>query len=114
MRSALRLLLIPAVLGACAGSLDKRVALHPQAAGVELTTGHAEGCQSLGDVVGSASVEGDQDQATLDARNDLRNKAAALGATRVELQTSGGGKRPGMWRARYEVSLSGVAYRCPK
>lgn len=99
---------------ACAGSLDKRVVLRPEAARVELVTGQPEGCQSLGDVVGSASIEGDKDQATLEARNDVRNKAAALGATHVALQTSSGESKPGMWAARHEMTLSGVAYRCAK
>lgn len=101
-------------LCACAGGLDRRVTLHPQAAGVEIATGHPEGCRALGDVVGSASVEGSQEQAVLEARNDVRNKAAALGATQVELQTSNNGKQPGVWSARYEVTISGVAYQCAR
>lgn len=99
---------------ACAGGLDKRVTLHPQAASVEIATGHPQGCRSLGDVVGSASVEGNQEQAVLEARNDVRNKAAALGATQVELQTNNNAKQPGVWSARYEVTISGVAYHCAR
>ena len=52
------------VLGGCAGAMDKRVALRPEANRVELMTGRPEGCQALGDVIGSASVEGDKEQAT--------------------------------------------------
>lgn len=101
-------------LGGCAGSLDDRVTLHPGAARVELVAGGIEGCQSLGDVVGSASVEGDEQQATLEARNDVRNKAAAMGATHVALQTNSGERKAGMWRPRYQMTLAGVAYRCAK
>jgi hypothetical protein len=102
------------LLAACAGAMDKRVTLHPEAAQVELRTGRPEGCQGLGDVVGSASVEGSLEQATLEARNDVRNKAAALGATLVDLQTNNDQKKGGMWGARYEVTLAGVAYRCAR
>ena len=98
----------------CAGSMDNRVTLHPEAARVELVAGGVEGCQTLGDVIGSASVEGDEQQATLEARNDVRNKAASLGATHVALQTNSGEKKPGMWRPRYQITLAGVAYRCAK
>jgi uncharacterized protein DUF4156 len=101
-------------LSACAGSLDNRVTLHPDAARVELVAGGVEGCHTLGDVVGSASVEGDETQATLEARNDVRNKAAALGATHVALQTNSGERKAGMWRPRYQMTLAGVAYRCAK
>jgi hypothetical protein len=106
--------LIPCVLAGCAGSMDKRVTLRPEAARVELVTSHPEACQSLGDVVGSASVEGNQQQATVEARNDVRNKADALGATHVELQTSSNERKGGVWTARSEVTLVGVAYRCAK
>jgi hypothetical protein len=103
-----------AVLCTCAGSLDKRVVLRPEAARVELVAGGIEGCQSLGDVIGSASVEGDEQQATLEARNDVRNRAASLGATHVALQTNSGERKGGMWQARYQITLAGVAYRCAK
>jgi Domain of unknown function (DUF4156) len=102
------------LLCACVGGLDRRVTLHPQAAGVEIVTGHPEGCRPLGDVAGSASIEGSQEQAVLEARNDVRNKAAALGATQVELQTSNNAKQVGVWSARYEVTISGVAYQCAR
>ena len=102
------------VLGGCAGAMDKRVALRPEANRVELMTGRPEGCQALGDVIGSASVEGDKEQATQEARSDVRNKAAALGATHVELQSTSNERKAGMWQPRYEITLSGVAYRCAK
>jgi hypothetical protein len=76
--------------------------------------GGIEGCQSLGDVVGTASVEGDEAQATQEARNDVRNKAASMGATHVALQTNSGERKAGMWRPRYQMTLAGVAYRCAK
>jgi hypothetical protein len=102
------------VLGSCAGTMDKRVTLRPEATRIELVTGRPEGCQALGDVIGSASVEGDKEQAMQEARNDVRNKAAALGATHVELQSTSNEKKGGMWGARYEMTLSGVAYGCAR
>src|ERR1051325_4708396 len=79
----------------CAGSCDRRGTLHPEAARVELVTGRPVGCEGLGDVIGSASVERDEQQATQEARSDVRNKAAALGATHVALQTSSGEEQGG-------------------
>ncbi|HET7499725.1 MAG TPA: DUF4156 domain-containing protein [Kofleriaceae bacterium] len=101
-------------LGGCAGFREKRVALRPEASHVELMTGRPDGCQALGDVIGSATVEGDKEQAIQEARNDVRNKAAALGATHIELQTTSNERKSGMWHAQYEITLSGVAYRCAR
>ena len=101
-------------LGGCTGAMDKRVALRPEATSIELVTGQPEGCQPLGDVIGSASVEGDKEQAMQEARSDVRNKAVALGATHVVLQSTSNEKKGGVWGARYEITLSGVAYRCAK
>jgi Domain of unknown function (DUF4156) len=56
----------------------------------------------------------DKEQAMQEARSDVRNKAVALGATHVELQSTSNEKKGGVWGARYEITLSGVAYRCAK
>jgi hypothetical protein len=107
------LLVSVAALGGCVVP-EKRVVVRPEAARVELVTGRPEGCQVVGDVSGSANVEGEKEQAMQEARNDVRNRAAAQGATHVELQTSNGEVLGGVWGPRYQVALMGVAYRCPK
>jgi hypothetical protein len=100
-------------LCACSGIQDKRVELNPNAAHVQLVTAPPTGCASVGDVSGVARVEGDDGKAVQEARNDIRNKAAAIGATHVELQTNNSEKKSGAWETSVQVTLAGVAYRCP-
>jgi hypothetical protein len=112
MRRLYAVILTMPTLGACAGAMDSRVVLNPAAANVQIVTGAPTGCQPLGDVVGSARVEGNPAEANQQARNDIRNKAALLGATHVEIQTNTSGKAAGMWAPSTEVTLAGVAHRC--
>lgn len=95
------------------GAFDKRVTLGRDAARVRLQTSIDPACSQLGDVFGTASVEGDQEAATREARNDLRNRAYAMHATDVLLQTTSSSRKAGMWQPRTEITISGVAYRCP-
>jgi hypothetical protein len=97
----------------CAGALDNKVELRPEAEVVRLVNDVDPECKQLGDVFGTADAEGDQAAATRGARNDLRNKASEMRATHVVLQTSGGTRKMGVWGARNEITMSGVAYRCP-
>lgn len=55
------------------------------------------GCEELGPVHGSGFMSGNVD----DAKNDMRNKAAALGGNYLRLETITGA-----------TQLSGTAYRC--
>jgi hypothetical protein len=100
-------------LAGCAGALDNKVEVRPEAEAVRLVSEIDPGCKQLGDVFGTADAEGDQEAATRGARNDLRNKAYEMQATHVVLQTSGAARKMGVWGARHEVTMSGVAYRCP-
>src|SRR5438128_8007376 len=100
---SLRAVVLSAVVVAsagCMGAFDKRVALVPGAVRVELVSAAVIGCEPLGDVFGQASAEGDMEQAVREARNDVRNKAFAIGATHVVLQNSAAAGRMGVWVPR--------------
>jgi hypothetical protein len=99
------------VLSGCSGAMDKRAKLDPAASRVELVTAKPNGCENLGDVSGIARVEGDDGEAAQEARNDIRNKAAAKGATHVELQTNNAEEKSGAWATSIQVTLTG-AYHC--
>jgi hypothetical protein len=97
----------------CAGALDNRVEVQPEAASIRLVNAIGPKCKQLGDVIGTADAEGDQAAATEGARNDLRNKAYDMQATDVLLQTAASNRKAGVWGGRTEITISGVAYRCP-
>ncbi|PMZ03837.1 DUF4156 domain-containing protein [Pseudomonas sp. FW306-02-F02-AA] len=76
-------------------------------------------CQFLGDVTGSqgdfllGSITGNANLET-GARNDLKNKAAAMGGNRVYLLTQRAGQTGSDNRLEQtNVTLSGNVYRCP-
>jgi hypothetical protein len=100
---------IPLLLAACAA-----IPVAPGAERVKLTNQEPQGCEQLGDVVGTQGnvVSGawTSDESLISgARNDLKNKAAALGANVVHvLATTSGQTKGGMTSAHME----GVAYRC--
>ena len=89
-----------------------------QGARVEITTERPNGCKMLGEVVGSQGnvFSGDftTDRALMEgARNDLRNKAAAIGANVVQMQNSLNATHPYSAGA-IKSTLIGTAFVCPK
>ncbi|WP_047336953.1 MULTISPECIES: DUF4156 domain-containing protein [Pseudomonas] len=77
-------------------------------------------CQFLGDVTGSqgnfllGSITGNAELET-GARNDLKNKAAAIGGNRVYLLTQRAGQTGSDGRLEQtNVTLSGNVYHCPE
>lgn len=101
------LILFLSVLGACAGT--QQIALSPAGARVELVKADpGPGFQFIADVVGSA--KGDVDVATISARNDLRNKAAEMGATLVVLDSMST-QNAMDYTGRNQVVVTGRAYR---
>jgi len=114
------LLLLPAVLAACAP-------LELSAAGrdVRIVMRDPGGnCRHLGDVTGSRGnflTGGFIPDATLEtgARNDLKNRAAALGGNVVVLLTQRGVQSgsfdgsDGGYLRQTGVTLTGSVYRCP-
>lgn len=97
-------------LAACAGSIPDHVELTPQAENVEFAyeTPGADAYQEIGKVTGVAQGN-DTDATTEAAKNDLRNKAAALGATVVTVDENVGKAVPLTNQVRVEVT--GRAYK---
>jgi hypothetical protein len=106
-RSAL--LLLPLLL-ACKSSLPDKIELTPEAEQVEFAyeTPSAEAYKMVGQVEGVAAAN-DEEQATLAAKNDLRNKAAALGAVIVEIVSDTGSPMP--LESKTKVKVVGRAYK---
>ncbi|WP_080963095.1 DUF4156 domain-containing protein [Pseudomonas fluorescens] len=108
-----------AVLSVLAGCAPTSIA-GPGANKVRITHNEpGRECQFLGDVTGSqgdfllGSITGNANLET-GARNDLKNKAAALGGNRVYLLTQRAGQTGSDNRLEQtNVTLSGNVYRCP-
>jgi hypothetical protein len=97
------------LLIACA-EVPQHVDLQPEAENVEFAyeTPSADAYKEVGKVTGLA--EGSDEEATTEAaKNDLRNKAAALGATLVTVDENVGNAIPLTNRLR--VKLVGRAYK---
>lgn len=89
----------------------------PQGAQVELVTQRPANCRMLGEVVGSQGnvFSGDfttNENLMLGARNDLRNKAAAMGANVVQIQDTLNSTHPYSAGA-VKTTMVGVAFACP-
>lgn len=86
--------------------------LRPGAERIRLVNQEPPGCDQLGDVTGKSTAERDPEAALQGARNDLRNRAQAMGATHVVLQNSSSDKVFGVFTPAQETVVSGVALRC--
>lgn len=110
----LMLVLSTLLLSACPA-----IQIVPGAERIKLTNQEPNGCQSLGEVVGSQGnmISGgwtSNETLVTGARNDLKNKAFALGANVVVLLTNTTGQASGQYGGSTSSShLLGVAYRCP-
>jgi hypothetical protein len=95
---------------ACAQTLPEHVDLKPEAEGVEfaMEAPSPHVYKLLGKVIGLAAAN-DPEAAHSAAKNDLRNKAAALGATLVTIDEDLGEPMPLADKTR--VKLIGRAYR---
>jgi hypothetical protein len=90
----------------------------PQGAAVELAMEKPQGCKLLGEAVGSQgnSLTGDftKDSDLLQgARNDLRNKAAAMGGNVVHVQAMQTSSAYGSMGTT-NSSVVGLVYSCPQ
>ena len=97
-------------LAACAASLPDHVELTPAAENVEFAyePPSADGYQEVGKVTGMA--QGTDTEATTEAaKNDLRNKAAALGATVVTVDQNQGEAVP--LTNTLKIKVVGRAYK---
>jgi hypothetical protein len=109
---AVRHLALPLIflLPACAA-----IQAAPGAERIKLTNQEPQGCVSLGEVVGTQgnAVSGaytSNETLIVGARNDIKNKALALGANVVMLLPSTTGQTGGSTTSSH---LLGVAYNCP-
>jgi hypothetical protein len=105
----LALLVLPWLV-ACAGQVPAKVELKPEAENVEFAyeAPSADAYRFLGEVVGVAAAN-DEEAAQAAAKNDLRNKAAALGAVLVTIDQNTGEPMP--LADKTKVKLVGRAYK---
>jgi hypothetical protein len=110
MRVVLLLLVSVSLMLACAEQLPEHVVLQPGAENVEIAVDapSSNSYQLVGKVTGEAAAN-DLDSAQAAAKNDLRNKAAALGASLVTIDENTGEGIPLQDRTR--VKLVGRAYK---
>jgi hypothetical protein len=103
-------LLASVSLIACAQDLPEHVALQPQAETVEIATEPPSPSTFalVGQVTGAAAAN-DPQAAAEAAKNDLRNKAAALGASLVTIDENTGEAIP--LEDKTKVKLVGRAYK---
>ncbi len=103
MKSALRVVSVCSALAASLLLSACAAELSPQGAQVQVSDEQmVHGCQYLGDVNGNSSDTGT-------ARNDARNRAAAMGATNVVFI----GQGRSVAGEVMPVDSMGRAYRCP-
>ncbi len=104
------LLLLASALSACVDDLPAHVDLMPAGESVEIAVERpsADGYALVGTVTGTAAAN-DLDVAQEAARNDLRNKAAALGASLVTIDENLGEAMPLQNKTR--VRIVGRAYK---
>jgi hypothetical protein len=107
---SLLLVSLSVALPACAEQLPEHVVLQPGAENVEIAVEppSLNSYQLVGKVIGEAAAN-DLDSAQAAAKNDLRNKAAALGASLVTIDENTGQPMPLQDRTR--VKLVGRAYK---
>lgn len=100
----------PLVLLACAEGIPDHVELMPQGEEVEfaLEPPSASTYKLVGEVSGLAAAN-DPEAAQQAAKNDLRNKAAALGATLVTIDLNLGEPMP--LQDKTKVKVTGRAYK---
>jgi hypothetical protein len=105
-----RFLVLVALVAGCAEQLPDHVELAPAAAEVDFTEEppSPDGYKLVGKVTGVAAAH-DPDAAEEGARNDIRNKAATLGATVVKIDQDTGEPLP--LQDKTKVELVGRAYR---
>jgi hypothetical protein len=102
------------VLPACAA-----IQVNPGAERIRITNTEPQGCENLGDVVGTQGnvITGgytSNENLIIGARNDLKNKAFTLGANTVFMLTSTTGQASGQYGGATSSShLMGVAFKCP-
>lgn len=105
-------LLITGFLAITGCAVTEKIDLMPDASKVELTKSEAnrERCDYLGDLQGSAKST-DLGVATMNSRNDLRNKSYQLGANFITMDSSSAANAMD-FTGRNQVVITGRAYKC--
>jgi hypothetical protein len=101
---------LPAALFACAEQIPDHVELQPLGENVEFAAEppSSDTFKLVGRVTGEAAAN-DPDSAQQAAKNDLRNKAAAIGASLVTIDEDVG--EPLLLQRKTRVKLIGRAYK---
>jgi hypothetical protein len=104
------LLLVLPWLIACAGTLPEKIELKPEGENVEFAyePPSPAAYKMIGQVVGIAAAN-DAEAAQESAKNDLRNKAAEMGAVLVTIDENTGSAMP--LADKTKVKLVGRAYK---
>ncbi len=97
-------------LASCASTTA--VKLNPAAESVQIIKSEPDPvkCRFIKDVYGQAKSK-DVAEGQLNARNDLKNKAAALGANLVTIDTNAAANAMD-WTGRNQFALNGRAFSC--
>lgn len=106
----LLILFLGCLLRGCASS--ELVDLNPAGQRVQIVKAEpdSEKCKFIGDVYGQAKSK-DVAEGQLNARNDLKNRAAALGANLVTIDTNAAANAM-VWSGRNQFALNGRAFNC--
>lgn len=112
-RSTIGYAVLLALLAGCSAT-----PVSQQGAAVELTTERPKNCKLLGEVIGSQgnAFSGDftsDEKLMQGARNDLRNKAATMGANVVQVQSAQNSTHPYSAGA-IKSTVIGAAFACPR
>jgi hypothetical protein len=87
------------------------VKLNQAASAVRVSKDAPSGCEDLGEVSGKSNAD-DQEEAMAGARNDLKNKAHAMGGNYVLLETNNSAPVRGTMKQGIEILLTGRVLRC--
>jgi hypothetical protein len=102
--------MVLSLLCSCATQLPEHVALEPAGEAVEfaMEPPSPNSYKLVGQVTGEAAAN-DLETAQVAAKNDLRNKAGALGATLVTIDDNTG--TPELLQDKTKVKITGRAYK---
>jgi len=107
----LLVILCVATLSGCASS-EVISLINSEAAKIQLVKSepNTKQCKFLGDLQGKAKAK-DIGEASLNSRNDMRNKAYKLGANLVVMDSTSSANAMD-WTGRNQVAITGRAFKC--
>jgi hypothetical protein len=96
----------------CGGAATPPVVLRPEAAVVKVSKEKPQNCAEVGELTARGQAR-DPEAASLNAKNEIRNKAAALSGNQVTLEDNKDSMVSGGFHIEYVTVMSGHAYKCP-